>query len=83
MLEMERWRRRWTAAEWAAWLATAESSDELGELRRSTHTGRPLGTPEFVAALERSTMRRLAAQKAGRHKQLGSDPAQLNLTAVA
>ena len=68
MLEMERWRRRWTPTEWTEFLAIAEPPLEMNRLRRSTYTGRPLGTPEFVAALERSTLRRLAPRKAGRRK---------------
>jgi hypothetical protein len=43
-------------------------NDSLGAFFRSlcTHTGRPLGTGEFVEKLERHTQRRLAAQKGGR-----------------
>lgn len=52
ILEMERWSKRWTAGEWRGYLAQAESATELGVLRRFTHTGRPLGSPEFVAELE-------------------------------
>ena len=37
----------------------------LAEIRRCTHTGRPLGSTEFVQALEGSTKRRLAPQKGG------------------
>jgi REP-associated tyrosine transposase len=83
ILEMEPWQSRWTPAEWAVFLAAAESPGELDMLRRSTHTGRPLGTPEFVAALERSTLRRLAARKAGRRKNSAADPSQLSVTFVA
>jgi putative transposase len=42
MLEMERWRKRWTAAEWGQYLAQGESATEVSALRRATHTGRPL-----------------------------------------
>ncbi len=83
MLEMERWRKRWRAAEWAEFLATAESTDEGAELRKCTHTGRPLGTAEFVAALEKSALRPLAARRAGRRKKTVGDSSQPNLTFVA
>ena len=83
LLEMDRWRERWTTAEWAEFLAARESPAEVSELRRSTHTGRPLGTGEFVTALEKSTLRRLAARKAGRHKRPEAESAQSDLTFVA
>ena len=83
LLEMERWRQRWTAAEWAAFLSAQESAVEVRELRRSTHTGRPLGTAEFVAALEKSTLRPLAPRKAGRRKSPAQDARQSSLTFVA
>jgi putative transposase len=83
ILEMDRWRKRWTAAEWATFLAAAETSAEIDEIRRSTHTGRPLGTAEFVAALEESTLRPLAARKAGRRKHSLADSSQAGLTFAA
>jgi len=83
MLDMERWRTRWTPAEWGRFLAEAESETEVSELRRSTHTGRPLGAADFVAALEQSTLRPLAARKAGRGKKPASDSSQMTFTIVA
>ena len=68
LLETERWRRRWTVAEWQRFLGDAESAAELSRLRQSTHTGRPLGTADFVAALEELTSRPLAPRK-GRASQ--------------
>ena len=82
-LEMDRWRKRWTPAEWAEFLAFADSPGEMNELRLSTHTGRPLGSPEFVASLEKLTLRRLAAQKAGRPKNSVVDAAQSIVTVGA
>jgi hypothetical protein len=35
-------------------------------VRQYTHTARPLGSEEFVANLEHSTLRALAPRKAGR-----------------
>ena len=79
MLEMERWRRRWTEAEWRQYLEQAESAADLSALRRATHTGRPLGTAEFVQALEKLTLRPLAPQKGGRPKKTARDLRQFEL----
>lgn len=83
MLEMERWRKRWTVDEWHQFLADAESAAEVRALRRCTHTGRPLGSAEFVAALEQTMSRPLLPRKGGRPKKPSSDIRQLNLTSVA
>lgn len=83
MLEMEGWRKRWTVAEWRGFLADAESAADVGELRQSTHTGRPLGSPEFLAELEALTSRSLAPHKGGRSKKSAADLRQLQLTPVA
>ena len=66
LLEMERWRNRWTVAEWRKHLAAGESASDVATVRQYTHTGRPLGSEEFVANLEHSTLRALAPRKAGR-----------------
>jgi putative transposase len=78
MLHMELWRSRWAPAQWAEFLAFTTSTPEISRLRRSTYTGRPLGTPEFVAALEKSTLRRLAPRKPGRRKNSPSEAPQLS-----
>jgi putative transposase len=68
-LEMETWRQRWSAANWQSFLAERESEAAMAELRRCTHTGRPLGTAEFVQALERRTERHLTPRKGGRPRK--------------
>ena len=83
ILEMERWRQRWTASEWRQFLADAESADEIRTLRHSTHTGRPLGSKEFMAALEEMMSRPLIPRKGGRPKKTVPDRRQLSLTSVA
>jgi putative transposase len=83
MLEMELWRKRWTVSEWREFLSGGESQSDLTALRRCTHTGRPLGTPGFVAALEKSMLRSLAPQKGGRPKKSSTDSRQSDLTFVA
>ena len=82
-LQMERWGKRWSAAEWREYLGAAESASELTALRQFTHTGRPLGSSEFVADLEHSTSRALAPRKAGRRKAPQSKGPQLGVTLVA
>lgn len=82
-LDMERWQKRWTVAEWSRFLTAGESQSDLAALRQCTHTGRPLGTPEFVAALEKSTLRVLAPQKGGRPNKSATDSRQSDLGFVA
>jgi len=45
---------------------------DTAAIRRSTHTGRPLGTPEFIEALEK-VMRRDVAPKKGGHPEKSPD----------
>ena len=58
------------------YLAAGEMESKLTEIRRCTHTGRPLGSAEFVHALEGTMKRRLAPQKGGRPPKAGSDAGQ-------
>jgi putative transposase len=83
ILEMERWSNRWSVHEWRGYLAEAEPATEVAELRRLTHTGRPLGSPEFIAGLEASMLRPLAPRKRGRKKDAAFDRNQLSLTSIA
>jgi putative transposase len=80
---MERWGKRWTTAEWREHLAAGESPTDVTALRQYTHTGRPLGSAEFVAALERSTLRPLIPRKAGRPKKPAPDSKQDSLVFAA
>jgi putative transposase len=79
-LAMELWQSRWNSDSWRAFLEVMESASELTAIRMSTHTGRPLGTQEFVHALERSTQRPLAPQKRGRRPRAIADPRQSALS---
>ena len=83
MLAMDLWRQRWTTAKWTEFLAAGESQTDLAALRQCTHTGRPLGTTDFVASLEQSTLRSLAPRMGGRPKRPSTDPRQPSLTLVA
>ena len=82
-LDMETWRTRWTVLEWSRYLADRESQTDVTELRQFTHTGRPLGTPDFVTVLEKSTLRSLIARRPGRPKRPSKDTQQSGLTFVA
>ena len=64
-LGMELWRKRWSAAGWREYLEAGESQAALAAIRHNTHTGRPLGSAEFLRAVEGQTKRRLALQKRG------------------
>lgn len=83
MLEMELWGQRWSVSEWRSFLAEAESPAVLDRLRQFTHSGRPLGSPQFVIELEASMSRPLAARKRGRRQTAAPDLRQLSFTSVA
>jgi plasmid stabilization system protein ParE len=63
----------------AEYLAAGETEAELASIRQCTHTGRPLGTQEFVRALEQSFDRRLVPQKGGRPAKPRQDARQSDL----
>ena len=54
-LGMELWRKRWSAASWREYLEAGESQAALAAIRHNTHTGRPLGSAEFLRAVEGRT----------------------------
>jgi putative transposase len=76
LLDMEIWRRHWSGATWREFLNAGETESELTAIRQCTHTGRPLGTSEFVKTLEKTTLRQLAPRKGGRPAQPGADQRQ-------
>ncbi len=57
---------RWDYSEWREILSAGISGGESDAIRRATHTGEPLGSREFVAALERQAGRRLRVLARGR-----------------
>jgi hypothetical protein len=79
ILDLEVWRRNWTASAWCQFLAAGEMESKLTEIRRCTPTGRPLGSAEFVQALGGAMKRRLAPQKGGRPPKTGLDARQSEL----
>jgi len=78
-LDLEVWQNHWTASAWRQYLAAGQMESRLAEIRRCTHTGRPLGSAEFVRALEGSMKRRLAPQKGGRPPKTSVDARQNEL----
>src|ERR1700689_501339 len=69
-LAMHLWTVRWSAATWRAYLEAGVTESQLGAIRRSTYSGRPLGSPEFTRTLEKETKRRVAPQKRGPKKKI-------------
>ena len=82
-LDMTHWQAHWSAAAWRDYLAAGAPETAIDALRRSTHTGRPLGTPAFVAALEMSTLRLLAPRTGGRPTKPAPHSRQSKLAFVA
>jgi putative transposase len=79
-LALEMWGKRWTGTAWREYLGAGEMESRLAVIRQRTHTGRPLGTAEFIQDLEKATQRRLALQKRGPHEKIVTDRRQGELT---
>lgn len=78
-LNLKEWEERWDVSSWRAYLAAGETESEIASVRQCTHTGRPLGTGEFVSELEQATQRHLAPRKGGRPPNLAEDARQCEL----
>ncbi|PWU01004.1 MAG: transposase [Terriglobia bacterium] len=76
VLDAGLWYEEWNAHSWREFLGSTEGDGEVEVLRTNTHTGRPLGTKEFVESVERSLGRRLAPQKGGRPRHPAAQPRQ-------
>ena len=71
MLDMEWWQRRWTAEDWRGVLLERSAlEEELRAIRQATYTGRPLGSKQFIAGLERKLGRVLEVRTGGRTKPI-------------
>ena len=79
-LAMHLWRGRWSAVTWRAYLDAGITESQLAAIRRSTYTGRPLGSQEFTRVLEKETKRRLAPQKPGPKKKADQSENQQNFS---
>ena len=69
LVDVGLWSARWTLTEWREFLAATEFERESDEIRHSTHSGRPLGSANFVKGLETALARPLAARPGGRPKK--------------
>lgn len=78
-LAMDTWGQHWSVSSWRSFLGAGETESALAALRQCTHTGRPLGTPEFVKTLEQEMKRQLAPRKGGRPAKPSPDGKQQNL----
>jgi putative transposase len=70
------WRGRWSAVTWREYLNAGVTESQLAAIRRSTYSGRPLGSQEFTHTLEKETKRRLVPQKRGPKKKTDKSEAQ-------
>lgn len=80
LLDMAWWRAQ-GPRDWQEALAEPPNPERALELWQCTHTGRPFGSDQFLADLERQTGRRLRPLPGGRPKR-GSLEGQLVLEAV-
>lgn len=65
-LSLDAWASQYPAAKWKEVLGLGfRHSGDLDRLREATRTGRPFGTPDFVAELEAKLARTLFPQKPG------------------
>jgi hypothetical protein len=69
-----------TTTAWHVYLSAGETEARLAVIRQRTHTGRPLGTEEFIQDLEKVTQRRIALQKRGPREKFVTDRRQGELT---
>jgi putative transposase len=79
-LALEMWRSHWTPSDWRNYLAAGESEARLAVIRQRTHTGRPLGSAEFIQCMEKVAQRRLTPQKRGPREKIVIDRSQGELT---
>ena len=74
-LNLSDWHRRYSAQQWTAVLGLGfRHSGDLDRLRQATRTGRPFGTPDFVAELEEKLERTLHPKKRGRKPKAEQEP---------
>ncbi len=69
LIDLAPWAERWTLDEWREFLTATEFERESDALRRSTHSGRPLGSSQFVARLEASAGPPAAPAPRGKAKE--------------
>ena len=78
LLDLEPWQDRWTPGGWRELLLAPGDPQDAEAIRAHSHTGRPLGSRDFVAGLERRLARPLAPRPGGRSpKRTAAEPALL------
>lgn len=68
-LDTDLWKQQWNSTTWKQYLSEPGAEADAETIRQCTHTGRPLGTEEFVKSLEKTVGRALVPQKGGRPKK--------------
>jgi putative transposase len=77
IVDLAEWRLRWGSEEWRQFLGySPNDAPDAALLRRSTHSGRPLGSADFVRGIERETGRSLTPGRGGRPKRAPVETAQ-------
>jgi putative transposase len=77
IVDLAEWRFRWGSEEWRQFLGySPNDGPDAALLRKSTHSGRPLGSADFIRQIERQTGRCLAPGKGGHPKKAPEDAAQ-------
>lgn len=69
ILSLSQWYDMISAGQWRKELDAGLSDSELGRVRLSTHTGRPLGSDSFLSKLERLLGRRVRPLPIGRPRK--------------
>ena len=72
VLNLSQWCGMISPVRWRQRLTDGVSDSDLGRLRSSTHTGRPLGTDGFLSKLETLLGRRVRPLPVGRPKKKGT-----------
>jgi putative transposase len=67
LVDMKLWQSEWGPDSWREFVLSDTGADDAA-IRKNTHTGRPIGTPEFVRSLERTLLRCLMPSRGGRAK---------------
>jgi REP-associated tyrosine transposase len=76
IVDLSEWQCRWGPQAWREFLGYSPSDGpDAAMLRRSTHSGRPLGSEDFVRHVERETGRTLAPRKGGRPRKAAAQAA--------
>jgi putative transposase len=68
LLSVENWSASWPPELWESMIAVPDDPNQMNCLRHNTHTGRPLGSAEFIDSLEVLSGKRLSALPVGRPK---------------